>query len=237
VLGFYNVHGVLSLKKNQLNDIGLRRYYKSKSCRWITMMSVCTAVLMTLTATPDLWIHLFLFTFGSLFYDLPIWRHKKKTVIPSVREWPNVKAFLVATVISLIIFLIPSIWSNGFYHHFEFTLWGALWFHLLLNTLMGDLRDLRLDARKQLRTLPVWLGFKRTRWLLIVLSFLMSALMWFYSMSLELVFLFLGNGILLLCFIREASKPRRYHVVDIAHWIPLFTHLSIRFLAPLFKAS
>jgi 4-hydroxybenzoate polyprenyltransferase len=237
VLGFYSVHGVLSLKKNQINDIALRRYYKSKACRWVTVLGVSGAVLLIVVAAPALWIPLFIFTFGSLFYDLPIWKHRNKTVIPSVREWPNVKALVVATAISLIVFLIPSVWEGWDARHFDARLWAVLWFHLLINTVIGDLRDLRLDTNKKLKTLPTWLGFQRTRWLLISLSLMAAIFVWQWEMGWELTLLFLGDGILLYCWINEGSKPKRYHVVDVAHWIPLVTFLSLHFLNPLLKSS
>ena len=228
VLGFYNVHGVLSLKKNQLNDIGLRRYYKSKTCRWVTVLGTSGASWLILTASSSLWLPLLCFTFGSLFYDLPIWKRKNKTVVPSVREWPYVKALAVATVMTLVVAVVPSVWSDTTKLSHDISLWGAVWFHLLINTIMGDLRDVRLDRNKGFLTLPVCCGFQRARLLLIGLSFLGAVLMWIFSMGLELSLLFLTDAGLLWFFIGENSKPRRYHLVDLAHWVPLVTLLMVR---------
>ena len=139
-------------------------------------LAILAAAAATLLALPILrrdWLTLALVVGGSLVclnYSIPLSGFRFKDV-------PLLKTLFAPSVVTAAILGLPLLHEGppSSSTSFLFIAFRA-WLFLIFNMILCDLRDLAGDRRTGIRSLPVWLGEKQTRLLLVVLLVIIEAL-------------------------------------------------------------
>jgi 4-hydroxybenzoate polyprenyltransferase len=97
----------------------------------------------------------------TIFYSFPVFKNKK--VLFRLREIPFLKIFLISLVWSLSTILLPIIKSEAAYDkvHIMSMLLERFLFVFAI-TIPFDIRDMEIDIKEQLKTIPVVMGTKRS---------------------------------------------------------------------------
>jgi hypothetical protein len=95
-----------------------------------------------------------------------------------------------------------------------------LFIHLMTNTLIGDLRDIRVDGYHQTETLPSYFGFSLVKKFLVITNSV--ALIYWLVLNQKIEYVVTLIVVLIFLFtLRENTRIKNYHYVDIVHFIPL----------------
>ncbi|MDR9399058.1 MAG: UbiA family prenyltransferase [Salibacter sp.] len=205
----HRLYGVIRSKSSQLVE---RVYFMNE---YKTVLAII--VLIGLVGT------------GYYFLELS-WEQQKKVLIPSfvglaysfpvipingkfirLRDLPYIKVFAISAVVSYLttVFLpVTEMLSSS-------ASWGLFlkrFFFLLAITLPFDIRDLRVDKREGLRTIPNQMGIKVSKWIsgIALLSYVLLALL-FVALTDSEIILFVAQFITAawVLFFLVRTKPNR----------------------------
>lgn len=118
-------------------------------------------------------IGVFLAALPSLAYVLPIFGNKKR-----IRDIHLVKIFLVAITWTFITVLLPILNLETFHSPRLIPLMMERFCFIFAITLPFDIRDLTLDEFTKVKTIPSWLGIKKTKRLAYLLTILSMVFAW-----------------------------------------------------------
>lgn len=158
----------------------------------------------------DLYVQLFLIapSILSLAYVLPVFGKGKR-----LRDYHYIKIFTIAIVWGWLTVLLPF-WYQGLPFVEEvWYLFVERVFFVFAITLPFDIRDLEVDKRKGVRTLPSILGIKKTiqvGFSLLFAAFIISLLLYLDSYYTLPVFIMLTISYLLTGFLIQWSNPSRH---------------------------
>lgn len=108
-------------------------------------------------------VFLLLFGFLTVFYSVPLFFAKG---LRKFREFPGLKIFLIAFVWAGVTVLLPMVANDISIFNWAgqlFLLERALFVFLI--TLPFDIRDVELDKKEQVATIPNTLGIEKTQWI------------------------------------------------------------------------
>lgn len=139
----------------------------------LAILATSAATLLALPILRRDWLTLALVLGGTLVclnYSVPLFGFRFKDV-------PLLKTLFAPTIVAAAVIGLPLLHEGPAADFTDFALTGLrAWLFLLFNMILCDLRDLDGDRRTGIRSLPVWLGEKRTRLLLIALLLGIEAL-------------------------------------------------------------
>lgn len=218
----YNVHGIINRKKNRLFDKTTFEYYKGKISLIFSVLSMMSYgfLLIPLSLKCKLVGVFFLiggFSYGSLV--LPFGKKGKK-----LRDIVWLKPLSTVTVIVSFLFTFPYLMSSieGNERVYEWLIFLCV--HISTNTLIGDMRDIKVDKYHKSQTLAVVLGFRSIKTKLLVLNIFILGYWTVFEFRIEYAATVLTT-ILFLLYIKENTKTKFYNYIDIAHFIPLLSLL------------
>ncbi len=170
------------------------------------ILSGCTVWFLN----PSIWLLMLPLATLAGVYVLPIIR--KDAVRTKAREIGIWKIFLIAMVwVGMTVFL-PAVHLSGIKSVIDPMSWilgfeRALF--ILAITIPFDIRDLINDAKKNVRTIPSIIGWKRSVWLAELLLVAVAVLVWFRSVPETSFFLSYLTGILITMAVVGISSPKR----------------------------
>lgn len=215
ILAVYTAHGMVGVRRKTILDPRLRRFFHSRKGQVTLVTSAMIHVLLLMTAPSVLWLPGAAFFFFAFFYDQPLGRSRPL----GFKQVPLLKAPAVAFAVLILVAVFPLLWSNQKLSSDPLVL-TALFFHLLFNTLMGDLRDHSIDAAKGVKSWPVLMGFGPLRITIVLASPLLAIGLWGEGVSWPWLAPLFYDG-----FIAWSTSPdtkkQQYHWADVAHFLPL----------------
>jgi 4-hydroxybenzoate polyprenyltransferase len=217
LLAVYNLHGLMTFKQGQLYDLSLRAYYRSTLHRNILGGSLMLSFLLILLSPSWLWLPLLSLNLLALLYGSPLLKIRGDRFRP--KDLPLLKTPLVTLGVSTSVILLPQAWSQN---EDDLNLQAdhlAILFHIFINVLSGDLRDLKLDRTSDLKTWPTQWGFARTRLLGILLGISFAILSFILEADEALVAL-LVLDVALFSGLRPDLSKTHYHFLDFPHFLP-----------------
>lgn len=223
ILLVYNVHGLWSAKRHQIFDIKAIQYYRSKFFLYITVTSVMMICLLIILLPFNVQCFGIVYLVLGMVYGsrvLPIIR-KGKLVLIRPRETPGVKAIAAALFLSSFFIAIPYLSQDLSIEKGHLPWIIFIFVHLFGNTIIGDLRDYRLDSRKKVKTLPVVLGFEKVKYGLIFFNLLFAMVLLFLNCGMIEIYVTLVIQCLFITFIHAKTKKEFYHSVDAIHFLPV----------------
>ena len=113
----------------------------------------------------------------SLGYVLPFLKNKKR-----LRDFDHIKIFLIAIVWAWVTVILPAleIGKGLAIETWLMSIERALFIFAI--TLPFDIRDLKVDAHSEVKTIPAVIGIKKTKWLgvgVLILAFLLSVILYY----------------------------------------------------------
>lgn len=220
----YNVHGILNRKKNRLFDKTTFDYYKGKYSLIFCVLSMMLYgfILIPLSLYCKLIGVFYLiggFSYGSLV--LPFKKDRKKL---KDKAWFKTLSTVIVIVSFLFAFpylVVPIENTEGVVEWMLF-----LFIHISTNTLIGDMRDMKVDKYHKSKTIAIVLGFSLMKKLLLAVNILMCLYWTTFQFRIEYAATIVVT-ILFLSMLKESTKTKFYNYIDIAHFVPL---LSLMFL-------
>jgi hypothetical protein len=205
IIGIYNFHRLYKFKNNQLNEslkiwVELNFLTVQLLCFFGILLSCCLFVLLLNFELQHL-VLLCSCLLISLIYVVLKWR-----------EFPFLKAFLVALVWTIVLVILPNLMQAKLeIGNFTF----MLFFYAL--TIPSDARDIKMDHKK-MKTLPQLIGKKRSYNIAILL---LNLFVLFQSFSIEIKFTLVLFNTFWFSFIQylELKHKIRIELVDLILFI------------------
>jgi len=205
IIGIYNFHRLYKFKNNQLNEslkiwVELNFLTVQLLCFFGILLSCCLFVLLLNFELQHL-VLLSSCLLISLIYVVLKWR-----------EFPFLKAFLVALVWTIVLVILPNLMQAKLeIGNFTF----MLFFYAL--TIPSDARDIKMDHKK-MKTLPQLIGKKRSYNIAILL---LNLFVLFQSFSIEIKFTLVLFNTFWFSFIQylELKHKIRIELVDLILFI------------------
>jgi 4-hydroxybenzoate polyprenyltransferase len=108
----------------------------------------------------------------SILYALPL---NKIGLSIRLRDVPFIKIFLIALTWSATAILLPGLEVNTLFFLFNEFTWKVFllqFIYILFITLPFDINDMRIDQRRNTKTIPIYLGLNQTKILIFILCFI-----------------------------------------------------------------
>jgi len=134
-----------------------------------------------------------------------------------LKKYPAMKNITVAAVWSNTVCVIPALWSNGDLSSLNIAVLLFCFGAALLNTIFFDLKDLKGDQYEKIQSIPVLLGYTRSKQVLILMAF--SLIIACLVNKHMLIFTIVPAGYLLLDRCRESRV--KYLIADLLLAAPL----------------
>ncbi len=156
----YNLHRLITVVRNPeaLND-EKHRWVKNSPAAFYALVAVSVLGFLAaaLMAKKEVLIALFPIGLITLFYSLPVVKHKKRFL--RLREIPGLKIFLIAFVWAASTIFLPIIQTGAHYNawHIAGMMTERIVFVLAI-TLPFDIRDMQADEGSGLKTIPLLIG-------------------------------------------------------------------------------
>ena len=187
---------------------------------WLVAVSVIGFLCTVAIADKKVLITLAPIALLTVFYSIPIF--KTTTGIFRLREIPFLKIFLISFVWSATTVLLPLIQSGINYNKENiFAILLERFLFVFAITVPFDIRDMEVDAKGNLKTIPVILGKKKALIIANVLLFLFAILCWVHYKTSSLIWLnyaFLLSAASTFYFINhnkiQAKKFYHYGILD-----------------------
>lgn len=178
--------------------------------RFSILVSGVLTILFTLLLKKETWLILVILGGISVLYPLKIKLGTQKEF--RLRDIPFVKLFLISLVWSGSSVLLPAVESGGF-EAFEgkmVLLFILQFLFIWIITLPFDINDLRVDLSTGIKTLPAYIGIKRSKILLSILTFIYSLFLfywlWVYYSGETVFQIFIGITVLMIAQIYMTWK-------------------------------
>ena len=225
----YNLDKVIMQKEDVINDPDRLKFFMGRERTWIVISVVSLTLSVVLGATEGLGVLLTLLlplaVYAGYSIGLPF--------MPRLKEIPVVKNVVLVATWALVPTLLPNLSKLGpvgekgmllsiLVFYFIFT-------KIMVNSILFDLRDVKGDGESGVRTLPVVLGVKRVRRLLLLLNstlFLWITVCWLlgsFSQYLPILAASTLYGFWYIHFFTREPGQKRI-LVDLlvdGEWIPL----------------
>jgi 4-hydroxybenzoate polyprenyltransferase len=177
----YNFHRRLGRVYDSMKPTNQRELWLNNHQALINVLifiSFCAASYLLLFFSKEIYYLIFPLALISLFYILQF------NKLPSLRSLPFLKIFIISFVWGGAIALLPVAANNSLNELASLKtqlMAAAIFLFVLGETIPFDIRDMQVDARKNLKTLPLEFGIRKSKWL----SFL--------AYLLSFLFIFLAN--------------------------------------------
>lgn len=202
---FYN-KGALEQEKHKWVKANLQSFYL------VIVISCIGFFISLLYAKKEVLFILIPFAIVTILYSLPV--IKKSNHLFRLREIPFIKIFLISMVWSAVTILLPVIHSGNFFTRTVFLMMLERIIFVVAITIPFDIRDMDSDREDGLKTIPLYLGAKRsldlaTQLLLIFMG--ICILHYFNTRDYMMILAFIISGISSLYFIRSKKLQEYYY--------------------------
>lgn len=219
----YNFQRIYRLKSFELAGklIGIRLSWilrNRKKLFFASMLSACGSLFFLLQLSYKVFLLIIPLAVFSILYVISFIKKGEKKI--AIRDLPFVKIFIISLVWSLVMVAIPVVDAVGVNKLIEsqsLMLLSEQFLFILAITLPFDIRDLRYDMESNIRTIPTYLGIKKTIVLshIILLFFLiLKAVQHFvlHQLSFEqfLVTAITGGIVMLIIAFTKRRRPELY---------------------------
>lgn len=219
----YNLHRLITIitNKEALNtDKHIWVKNNLQFFYWLVAVSVIGFLCTVAIADKKVLITLAPIALLTVFYSIPIFKTTKG--IFRLREIPFLKIFLISFVWSATTVLLPLIQSGINYNKENvFAILLERFLFVFAITVPFDIRDMEVDAKGNLKTIPVILGKKKALIIANLLLFLFAILCWVHYKTSSLIWLnyaFLLSAASTFYFINnnkiQAKKFYHYGILD-----------------------
>jgi len=199
VLGFifcstfftYNFQRIYRLNSFELVGklIGIRMSWiirNRKKLFFASIISACGSLFFLFQLSYKVFLLILPLAIFSILYVIPFFNSNDKKI--AIRDLPFAKIFIISLVWSLVMVAIPVVDVGGVNRLLEsksLFLLSEQFLFILAITLPFDIRDLRYDMESNIKTIPTYLGIKKTIMLshLILLVFLSLKAVQYYVFS------------------------------------------------------
>lgn len=169
------------------------------------------------------------FTTVTVFYMLPIIRFNGSSY--SLRKIPGVKLFCIAASWAGLVAVFPLV-TNVVSLSVEMLLFLVQQFlFVIVLTLPFDIRDMNSDSR-QLKTIPIVLGLRRTKILTMVLLVVINVISIRVFNLKEVLVLFFISFLLGMLVLSSGRKQSKYYASFWVEGIPIFWFLTLYLYGP-----
>jgi 4-hydroxybenzoate polyprenyltransferase len=230
IVTYYGLHGRWTCQKDHLSDSAALSFFTGASLWWVVIPHGMMVIWMLFLTPWSMSVAMLILMLCSAAYDMPYLSRRSSAMLlkMSVREWPHLKAFAVATFMAMVLVVVPIMGKGTHVSWIELMMFTMMvWFHILINTICGDLRDVDKDAEKGMRTIGVTLGFDTTKKVLLCLCFAWSILGYWQKDTVAML-AFGVHGVLIWTLVKKTAVFNDYHKLDVCHWIPLLMILFKR---------
>jgi len=211
----YGLHACISLHKNKASIGTLRYFWCKENLKWIVLITMMVWVTLAYHAL----------SFASLLFfsslTAPIYSMWRSSLYLDTKK-VNIPYLKVGAAFFAIMALMMGVVGMDLFDHP--VLLGLMSGHLLINILVGDMRDLKID-KLQNKVTSAW-DFKKMKVSLMVMSCLGFGVS-SYVNSIEWMLSFGSNAALLL-FTHEKMNSDFYNTYELTHFIPLLWVLCAR---------
>ncbi|MBV6485098.1 MAG: hypothetical protein KFKLKKLM_01651 [Flavobacteriales bacterium] len=177
----YNFQRIYRLKSFELAGklIGIRLSWilrNRKKLFFASMLSACGSLFFILQLSYKVFLLIIPLAIFSIWYVIPFIKSGDKKI--AIRDLPFTKIVIISLVWSLVMVAIPVVEAKGIHKLLEsksLFLLSEQFLFIFAITLPFDIRDLRYDMESNIKTIPTYLGIKKTIMLshLLLLLFLM----------------------------------------------------------------
>jgi 4-hydroxybenzoate polyprenyltransferase len=187
----YNFQRIYRLNSFELVGklIGIRMSWiirNRKKLFFASILSACGSLFFLFQLSYKVFLLILPLAIFSILYVIPFIKSSDKKI--AIRDLPFAKIFIISLVWSLVMVAIPVVDAGGVNRLLEsksIFLLSEQFLFILAITLPFDIRDLRYDMESNIKTIPTYLGIKKTIMLshLILLIFLSLKAVQYYVFS------------------------------------------------------
>lgn len=142
----------------------------------VGVVSLVLAIGLSLVIEPLLLLSIGWALLCLILYSIRIapdsWRYQRLKEVPFVKNL-TVAAGIAGSLVSAVVFYAGTSFTAG-----VIVLSGFVFSRVVIGAIIPDVRDIRGDRRAGVRTIPVLIGVRRTKWLLLGLNVIVTV--WFY---------------------------------------------------------
>ncbi len=219
----YNLHRFITVITNKEALDTNKHFWVKKNLQffyWLVAISVIGFLCTVAVADKKVIITLAPIALLTVFYSIPIFKTNKG--IFRLREIPFVKIFLISFVWSATTVLLPLIQSGINYDKENImAILVERFLFVFAITIPFDIRDMEVDAKENLKTIPVIMGKKKAFIIANGLLFLFTILCWVHYKNTSLIWLnyaFLVSSATTFYYINnkkiQAKKFYHYGILD-----------------------
>ncbi len=171
-LAIYLLDHLIDARVQPIPDEGIQRLFRRGGPAVLFLFALAATVALTIAAPPAArWVLLGYITVGFS-YGVPLFpgRRAGRPHTYRLKDAPGMKAVIVAGAVVVSNVGIPLAYAGASLDLAACTIGLFVFTLMFTNTVLFDVRDLASDRAGQVPTLPVLLGFERTRTLLLVVS-------------------------------------------------------------------
>lgn len=211
-LFLYPLHRLLSLKRIDQNSYSRRLTIVApfrKAILGIVLLSFGFLIFFLFRLKQEVFYMMIPLGVLSIGYSIPFIKYNGKWY--RLRDLKGAKVFIIAFVVALITTVVPIIERKDFFNMEFICLFIGRIMFLMAITLPFDIRDIKIDQKEKVYTIPIWLGVKKTKWLvniLLMIFIVLSVFQWIYwkTYSIELLIALVISGSLSIFFIGKGKE-------------------------------
>ena len=214
-LAIYLLDHLIDARVQPIPDEGIQRIFRRGGPAVLFLFALGATVMLTIAAPPAArWVLLAYLAVGFS-YGVPLFpgRREGRPHMYRLKDAPGMKAVIVAGAIVVSTVGMPLAYAGASLDLEACTLGLFVFTLMFTNTVLFDVRDLASDRAGRVPTLPVLLGFERTRTLLLVVSGLVAlalVLMAGATAPLAVMLLSLGANVGWAVAVTPSTKRRTY---------------------------
>lgn len=211
VFSVYGLNKLTDLSEDEVNNPERVNYVRrvAKALKYAVIMSFIAALILSALTSPWAILVVFFPIVSGTLYSVRI-----SPNYPRLKDITGVKNIIIATTWANGTTFLPYLVAGGVEAPKVFLIYYFFFMKSMINTILFDVRDIEGDRLNGIKTIPVKLGFKKSKLLLLALN--STLILWlliahgmgyFNEYTWVLIFSIANGYFYILYFAREGYKP------------------------------